>query len=281
MLYASTTIASSVFLFFSGEGNQTRRRSVITGNWSRLQIRIIRMHDSMNKICILIKSKSTTRNVKTDSKLPTIFIRIIFPWQKYAKMDLVAIVVVFAETSLDSSFAPLGGRNLSPLGALFLRHMPLQRRQAFPRLLLVDHRRHPPKSSERESQNLETGYRVSCTSRTCACERHAVSRDSWVLGRSCRALRRSERNLLSKPLSRAHAHLENGQLRRAGPDWTALRTPNRDAAFHAMTPSGAPVTFQPPMRATTASDATTRSVAGGRISAFFRLLWKIMDTNIT
>lgn len=70
-------------------------------------------------------------------------------------MDLVAIVVVFAETSLDSSFAPLGGRNLSPLGALFLRHMPLQRRQAFPRLLLVDHRRHPPKSSERESQNLE------------------------------------------------------------------------------------------------------------------------------
>jgi len=65
MLYASTTIASSVFLFFSGEGNQMRRRSVITGNWSRLQIRIIRMHDSMNKISILIKSKSTTRNVKT------------------------------------------------------------------------------------------------------------------------------------------------------------------------------------------------------------------------
>lgn len=158
----------------------------------------------------------------------------------------------------------LSGRNFSPFGALLLRHMPLQRRQAFPRLLLIDHRRHPPQSAERESQNLETGYRVSHEPNVSAREARGFT---WQSSDSRAILPRFtsfREDLLSKPLSRAHAHLENGQLRRAGPDWTALRTVNR-CRVHAITPSGAPVTFQPPMWATTASNATTKSVAAGRI----------------
>lgn len=55
-------------------------------------------------------------------------------------------------------------RLVSPLRALFLRHMPLKRRQSLPRFLLVDHRCHPPDRGERESQNVEARERVKWVS---------------------------------------------------------------------------------------------------------------------
>lgn len=82
--------------------------------------------------------------------------------------------MIFADTEF-FEFRASSWKKTSPLRALLLRHMPLQRRQAFPRLLLVDHRCHPPDSTERESQNLETGSNFPRVEYMCA--KHAVSPD--------------------------------------------------------------------------------------------------------
>lgn len=83
------------------------------------------------------------------------------PTRRNEKPGLSILTIASSSSLLAALRSTWGARSkfraVSPLRALLLRHMPLQRRQALPRLLFVDRRRHPPDRAECVPQNLGLG----------------------------------------------------------------------------------------------------------------------------
>lgn len=166
----------------------------------------------------------------------------------YAKMNLSVESSWFSLTRVFFffEFRASSWKKTSPLRALLLRHMPLQRCQAFPRLLLVDHRRHPPDSAERESQNLETGSDFPRAEYTRA--KHAVSPDGSNAREASKLAALSSLREREPALEAALASTRAPLYRPTSPHRTRLnRAPNAMSRFPAITSRalGAPVMFQP------------------------------------